>query len=138
MLAAVLQRLGARRAVVLCGDDGLDEVTLATTTQVTLVQKDQAPRQLVWSPETFGAGRSQLDSLRTETPAESAAMILQVLHGQKGPPRDIVVVNAAAALWCAECTEDLQAAAEHAAQAIDSGAAAQLLHNLAKLSNDSP
>jgi len=130
LLAAALARLGVRRAVVVCGEDGLDEVTLAGPTAVTEVTGG-ALEELRWTPEDFGLRAGPLDSLRVSGPDESAAMIRQVLAGVAGTPRDVVVLNAAAGLWTAGKSDSPRQAAEIAAAAIDSGAAARLLAQLA-------
>ncbi|HTU23987.1 MAG TPA: anthranilate phosphoribosyltransferase [Pirellulales bacterium] len=130
LLAAALAKLGVRRGIVVCGEDGLDEVTLAGATDVTDVAADSS-RELRWTPDDFGLRPSPLDALRVSGPEESAAMIRQVLAGTAGPARDVVVLNAAAGLWTAGRSADLGEAAKLAAGAIDSGAAAGLLAQLA-------
>jgi anthranilate phosphoribosyltransferase len=131
LLAAALARLGVRRASVVSGDDGLDEVTLSAPTAVTNVV-DGSLNELRWTPEDFGLCSASLDGLRVTGPDESAAMIRQVLSGAAGAARDVVVLNAAAGLWTAGRSDSLRQAAEMAAAAIDSGAAARLLAQLAK------
>ncbi len=132
-LAAALFALGTRGAIVVHGDDGLDEVTLATATQVSHATTDGI-REFTWTPEDFGLGRASLDDTLVEGPEESAAVIRRVLAGKQGPPRDIVVANAAAALWVAGKAMSTQEAAAVAAKAIDDGAARQLLAALAQRS----
>jgi anthranilate phosphoribosyltransferase len=128
-LAHALQRLGARRAAVVSGRDGMDEVTLADATDVHLVEGDQVqPTQ--WTPEDFGVDRADRAALLAATPDESAALIRRVLLGEAGPPRDIVVANAAAGLWLARREPSLRQCAERAREAIDSRAAAELLDRL--------
>jgi anthranilate phosphoribosyltransferase len=131
LLAAALARLGVRRAVVVCGDDGLDEVTLSGPTAVTDVVGGSL-RELRWTPDDFGLRPAPLDALRVAGPDESAAMIRQVLSGAAGAARDVVVLNAAAGLWTVGRSDSPRQAAELAAAAIDSGAAARLLAQLAK------
>ena len=114
--------------------DGLDEVTLAGPTHVTEVTA-KGTREFTWQPEDFGINRAQLDSLTVDGPAASAAMIRDILAGEHGPPRDIVVLNAAAGLIAAGKTDRPKQAAELAAAAIDSGAAAELLDRLASRSH---
>jgi anthranilate phosphoribosyltransferase len=134
LLAAALARLGVRRAVVVSGDDGLDEVTLAGSTSLTEVTAGTlADRH--WTPEEFGLARAPLDDLKISGPEESAAMIRRVLAGVKGAARDIVVLNAAAGLWTVGRYDAPSEAAEAAASAIDSGAAAHLLERLAAASH---
>ena len=129
LLAEALRLLGPRRAFVVHGDDGLDEVTLATTTQVIEVLPN-GTHTSVWRPADFGIPQRELSSLQVDGPQQSAEMIRNVLGGASGPARDIVVLNAAAALWCAGKASTQQSAAEMAAAAIDSGAAKALLERL--------
>ena len=134
MLAAALCRLGTRRAIVVTGGDGLDEVTLAGPTHVLEVQGGDL-RELTWTPEDFGLAPSDLTSLRVDGPRQSAALIRNVvIHRETGPARDIVVANAAAALWVAGKVETLKAAARSAAEAIDRGAAAEVLSRWVEVS----
>ena len=135
LLADALGLLGTRRAVVVCGDDGLDEVTLAGTTQVTVVEGKNR-RELTWCPEDFGLQTAPLDSMIVETAQESSAMIREILTGQQGAHREIVVLNAAAALWTAGLDPSLVACAERAARAIDDGRTAELLSKLAEKSRN--
>jgi anthranilate phosphoribosyltransferase len=135
-LAEALALLGTERGVVVCGDDRLDEVTISGPTQVTESSRG-AIRELVWEPDDFGLKRSPLDALVVDSPAESAAMIRSVLAGDRGPARDIVVANAAAALWTVGKSEPLKECAEIAATAIESGAAQSLLDRLIVMTNAS-
>jgi anthranilate phosphoribosyltransferase len=133
-LAEALLLLGTERAVLVTGDDGLDEVTIATTTSVTVAEGGQRS-DLRWSPADFGLSTSRLDTLLVDGPMQSAAMIVQVLDGQQGPAFDIVVINAAAALWTArKATSPIQCA-ELAQWAIESGAARELLARLVERTN---
>jgi len=134
LLASSLRLLRIQRALVVSGDDGLGEVTLATSTHVTEVE-DGEELEFDLEPEDFGLARQSLDSIRVAGPAESAAIIRQVLGGARGPARDLVVLNAAAGLVAFDNSHSPQAAADRAAQAIDSGAAAELLRRLAELSH---
>jgi anthranilate phosphoribosyltransferase len=131
LLAAALSRLQSQRAAVVCGQDGLDEVTLSGATDVSLVTPEGI-EQRTWTPEDFGIASSGREALLAETPDESAAVIRRILAGELGPPRDIVVLNAAAAIWVAEAEPDLPRAAKRAAEAIDSGRAGELLEQLAE------
>ncbi len=132
LLAEALALLGVRRALVVHGEDGLDEVTLSGVTEVTEVAAGTT-REFCWTPEDFGLRRAGLDALTVAGPAESAAAIREILGGRPGPGRDIVVLNAAAALWLAGRAESAAEAARQAAAAIDSQAAARLLAGLAEL-----
>lgn len=133
-MAAALQRLAPRRAVVISGDDGLDEVTVAASTRAIVVTPD-SQSEFTWRPSDFGV--AQVDSLasaRVDGPDASAALIRRVLAGERGVPRDLVVVNAAAAVWTSGAHTDPQAAAAAAAHSIDSGAALRLLDQWVALS----
>jgi anthranilate phosphoribosyltransferase len=92
-------------------------------------------REFTWQPEDFGIARQSLDGLMIESPAESAVMIRKLLAGERGSARDIVVLNAAAGLLVAGREAKPQAAAERAGEAIDSGAAEELLGRLAARSH---
>jgi anthranilate phosphoribosyltransferase len=91
-------------------------------------------REFTWTPADFGLPAATLESMLVDAPAASAAMIRGVLAGQPGPARDIVVLNAAAAIWTAGQAPSPQAAALSATAAIDSGAARDLLTRLATAS----
>ena len=134
LLASALERLGGQRAVVLCGRDGLDEVTLAAETEVSEVTPEGI-RLSHWSPEMFGLARSALAELRVDGPQASAEMIRQVLAGRCGPARDIVLMNAAAALWTVRQVASLRDGAALAAEVLDSGAAQQRLADLVAASH---
>jgi anthranilate phosphoribosyltransferase len=133
-LSAALSKLGEAHAVVVCGEDGLDEVTLAGATLVTEVTA-QGQREFRWRPEQFGIQPAGLEPLRVDGPEASAAMIRALLEGQPGPARDIVVINAAAALWTIGRHDSLENCAAFAAEAIDSGAARRLLESLGDCSH---
>lgn len=133
-LAAALAKLEIRRAVVVCGEDGLDEVTLAAATNTTLVEHS-ATSELRWEPEDFGLTTGSLESLQVADPEGSAAMIQTVLAGESGPAKDIVVLNAAAALWTAGWDTDPVVCQQRATEAIDSGIASTLLKQLARMSH---
>ena len=133
LLSAALGLLGTQRAVVVCGADGLDEVTLSGPTHVSLVTPEDC-RDVSWTPEEFGLASAALDHLQAADPQASAAMIRRILDGAPGTPRAIVVLNAAAALWTADRSGDLAVCAQLAAEAIDSGGARKVLADLVRLS----
>ncbi|REJ69139.1 MAG: anthranilate phosphoribosyltransferase [Planctomycetota bacterium] len=133
-LAEALAILGTTRALIVCGADGLDEVTLTGPTNVLEVGQTQdasagsaAAKSYPWTPADFDLPTSTLDSIRVENAAQSAAMIEQVLAGDSGTARDIVLANAAAAIWTAGRGETPRLAAQLAAEAIDSGTARRTL-----------
>jgi anthranilate phosphoribosyltransferase len=132
-MAAALRLLGTRRSAVVSGADGLDEVTLNGPTHVAIVEPLET-RAIRWTPAEFGLPENTLEPLRVDGPAASATLITAILGGTPGPPRDIVVMNSAAALWVVGHVPTLLAGAEAAQQAIDSGRARQLLARLATMS----
>lgn len=134
LLSAALVELGAKRAVVVHGEDGLDEVTIDGPTSVSEAAGGQV-REFLWSPGDFGLSEASKDSMKVDGPQASAAKIQGILDGQLGPSRDIVVLNAAAAIWTAGLESDTQVAAQRAAHAIDTGAARSLLAQLADVSH---
>jgi len=134
LLAHALGMLGVQRAVVVHGEDGLDEVTLGGATLATLVS-GSGSSDLCWTPEDFGLRRATRDGFVVEGPEQSAAIIRGILAGHPGPAREVVVANAAAALWTAGRGPTLAACASLAAAAIDSGAAGDLLARLAERTN---
>ena len=134
LLAEALALLGTRRTLVVHGADGLDEVTLGDTTHVTEAAEGVI-RQFDWTPADFGLQPAGRETMQVEGPQQSAALIRDVLDGRAGPPREIVVANAAAALWMAGRDDTLIGCARRAAEAIDSGAARGLLARLAQRTN---
>jgi anthranilate phosphoribosyltransferase len=133
MIAAALAALGTRRALVVHGADGLDELTISGATHVAEARTD-ARRDFAWTPADFGLAPGSLDALRVDGPQQSAAIIREVLAGKSGAAREIVVLNSAAALWTAERYDELPKAAAAAAAAIDTGAARELLARLSAMS----
>jgi anthranilate phosphoribosyltransferase len=136
LLADALALLQPQRAVVVCGEDGLDEVALGAATRVYEVTGSSV-REFLWQPEDFGIERAGRETMLVQSAPESAAMIKAIFAGEKGPPRDIVVLNSAAALWVAGKTTELKQAARLAQEAIDSGAAAAKVAALAEASRRS-
>jgi anthranilate phosphoribosyltransferase len=134
-MAAALSRLGTRRALLVCGRDGLDEVSLSAP---TLVREVTATATLAheWTPDDFGLAPCRLEELRVESAEESAALIRSVLHGEDGPARRIVLANAAAALLAAEKATSLPEGVARAADAIADGRALRVLNELAALSHN--
>jgi anthranilate phosphoribosyltransferase len=133
LLSAAIALLGTRRTVVLCGDDGLDEVTLGGTTRVTIVTAEGI-EEGAWQPQDFRLAAGELTTLRVDGPDGSARMIREILSGKPGLARDIVVMNSAAALWVAGHADSLADGAVQAAEAIDSDGAAGTLDQLVRLS----
>ncbi len=134
MMAEALAILGTKRATLVRGEDGLDEVTIAGKTAVSHLNSG-SPEELIWEPSDFGLPTSSLENFLVQDAADSAKIIRGVLAGEHSGARDIVVMNAAAALWTAGVADDLKECAQRAAEAIDSKAAQTLLQRLAERTN---
>ena len=117
-----LQRLGAEHALVVYGRDGMDEVSLGAATLVGELKNGEI-REYDIHPEDFGMAMASNRALRVETPEESVAMLRGVLEGQPGAARDIVLLNAGAALYAANVAGSIGEGIERARAALDSGAA---------------
>ena len=124
-----LQRLGAQHALVVYGRDGLDEISLGAGTLVGEL-KDGVVREYEIHPEDFGLRMAGTRGLKVETPEESKAMLMGVLQGEPGPARDIVCLNAGAALYAANVASSIADGLQRAQAAINSGAALKKLHEL--------
>ncbi len=133
LLAAALCRLGVDRALVVCGFEGLCDISLAEPTHAAIVQ-DGAVRTTQLTPEDFGLRRAPLERLFVDGPQASATVIQNLLGGEVGAPRDAVLLNAAAALWVAGVAVDWRDGAARAAAAVDSGAAADVLDRWRRIS----
>lgn len=131
LLAGALEKLGTRRALVVAGDDRMDEVSLAGATQVSEVGGD-GTTEFTWNPGVFGLeANASTEGMLAATPVESADLIRGILDGKKSSAREIVVLNSAAALWLAGKANDPTKCTQLAQEAIDTGAAKELLHKLA-------
>jgi anthranilate phosphoribosyltransferase len=126
MLAGALATLGTQRAWVVHGHAGLDELALSGPTRVAQLDAGVIS-EFVVTPEDFGLSTQPAADLRVSDARESAEVIRAVLGGQRGPARDVVILNAAAGLCVAACASGFEAAARRAAEAIDSGAALRTL-----------
>ncbi|MBI5462341.1 MAG: anthranilate phosphoribosyltransferase [Gammaproteobacteria bacterium] len=133
-LAEVLKLLGSTHALVVHAQDGMDEISIAAPTEVAEL-KDGTIRCYRIAPEDFGFARGDLAVLKVADARESLAIIQDVLAGKPGPARDIVVLNAGAAIYAADLVDTLAAGVMKAADVIDSGAAREKLDALVKVSN---
>jgi len=129
-LAEALSMLGLRRALVVHGLDGLDEITITGVTRVAEAREGSVKTYEI-EPEEFGMQRATLQEISGGDAAENAAIIRAVLGGEKSARRDVVLLNAAAALVAAGKAEHIAEAVPMAANSIDSGAAAKKLEALA-------
>jgi anthranilate phosphoribosyltransferase len=133
-MALVLAARGSERAFIVHGDDGLDELTIATTSQVVEL-RDGEVRSYSVDPAGLGIEPAPVESVVGGDPATNAALARRVLDGEKGPHRDIVTLNAAAGLVVAGLADDLTAGLELARVTIDEGRAAGALDSLVASSN---
>lgn len=128
-MAQVLQKLGSRHVMVVHSRDGLDEISIGDRTEVAELKEGQVRRFSI-QPEDFGLKRTPVEQLQAADAAASLEIIRDVLDNQPGPARDIVQLNAGAAIYTAGVTDTLQAGVERAAQAIASGEARNRLDRL--------
>ncbi len=128
-IAEALVSLGSVRALVVSAEDGLDELSLGSRTRVIEVA-DGGTAEWFVEPGQFGLAPAELDSVAGGEPAENAAATGAVLAAEPGPKRDLVLLNAAAAIYVGGLVPDLEAGVARAIEAIDSGAAANVLERL--------
>jgi anthranilate phosphoribosyltransferase len=126
LVAATLSELGAEHAFVVHGAGGLDEISLAGETLVAEV-KQGAVRRFTLTPEDFGVPRASIDAVRGGTALENAATIRDIFSGKDGPQRDIVIINAAAALVAADVVPGFAEGARLATAALATGKAKEKL-----------
>jgi anthranilate phosphoribosyltransferase len=136
-LAGALALLGVRHALLVCGRDGFDEVSLSEPTRVREVRGHEVSAW-EWAPEDFGLARCAAGELRADGPQESAAVIRAVLAGEDGPARRVVLANAAAALLAADRVTTPREGVARAVAALDGGQARAVLGRLIECSNEVP
>lgn len=134
-MAEALRGLGADAAMIVHGEDGLDEITTTGVSHVAELSPDGTIREYEMTPEDAGLARAGLEDLKGGEPEENAQAIRDLLKGEKGPYRDIVLLNAAAALKLAGLAQDLKSGVALAADAIDEGRAQAALDALVRASN---
>jgi anthranilate phosphoribosyltransferase len=133
-LAQVLGKLGSRHVLVVHADDGLDEISIGSSTEVAELREGELSRYRV-SPDQFGMKSGNVEELVVKDAGESLSLIEQVLDGKPGPARDIVALNAGAAIYVSGIVNSLAAGVDVAKQAIASGAAKQKLKDLIEVTN---
>jgi len=133
VMAKVLQKLGSRHSIIVNGS-GLDEITLSGTTQAA-EQMNGSIESYSIDPSDFGFESSPVDALKGGNPSDNARIIVDVLNGVKGPKRDVVVLNAAAALLACGLAKDFEGGIALANRSIDAGNAMKKLDELVKFSN---
>ena len=134
-LANVLKNLGVKNAMVVYGQDCLDEISISAPTTVCEV-RDGKLKSFVITPEQFGFERCKKEDLEGGTPEENAAIARAVLEGEKGPKRDAVLLNSAAALFIAKKAKTMEEGIAMAKEIIDSGLAKKQLEAFISLSNE--
>jgi len=132
-MARVLERLGSRHVLVVHADDGLDEISIAGPTRIAEL-RDGWFRSYRVTPEALGLVRAPLTRIMADGPQESLGTIIEVFAGEKGPARDVVVMNAGAAIYAAGLANSIKAGVRRAEQVIDDGSARLKLNALVKLS----
>jgi anthranilate phosphoribosyltransferase len=134
-IAEALAGLGCERALVVSSEDGVDELGVSAPTRVIEVEGDRTEEWFA-EPEDFGLTRASLAEVAGGAPEDNAAVTRAVLAGDRGPARDLALINAGAAIFVAGATDELGAGVERAAEAIDSGAASEVLGRLVALSDE--
>ena len=133
-MAQVLGRLGVERAIVFHAGDGMDELSLSSPSLV--IELDGRRKEYELDPVELGLGRVPLEAMRGGGPEENAQIAREVLAGKKGPRRDVVLLNAAAALRAAGLAHDWKEGLALAAEAIDSSTAGDVLTRWARISQE--
>ncbi|MBA61647.1 MAG: anthranilate phosphoribosyltransferase [Planctomycetaceae bacterium] len=133
-LAEALSLLDIKKAYVVCGSDGLDEITLTGNTDVTEVTPHNTS-DTHWEPSMFGLTATELTGMEASDPSESAAKIRAILNGENGAGRDIVVINAAAAISLGKPELSLTECTTAAQQSIDDGAALNVVKRFSEITN---
>ncbi len=132
-MADVLQRLGVERAIVFHAADGMDELSVASPSHV--IEIDGARKEYQLDPAELGLDHAPVEAMRGGGPEENARLAREVLDGATGPRREVVLLNAAAALRAAGHASDWKEGLDLAAEAIDSGRAGEVLERWARISS---
>jgi len=132
-MAEALQRLGCQHVLVIHGGDGMDEISIGEPSTVWELKEGSLSSYAV-SPEDLGVPRAEVADIRGGTTEENAAMLRNVLNGEKGPRRDVVLLNASAGLVAGDLCENLAAGVKLAQQTIDDGKAIRKLEEFVECS----
>jgi anthranilate phosphoribosyltransferase len=135
VMVETLGRLGSEHVVAFHGHGGIDELSLSGPSQVVELDNGKLDRWIL-DPASLGLAPAEIGAIAGGTATENAVMVRSVLHGEPGPRRDVVVLNAAAGLVAAGISDDFQAGLDAAAEAIDSKSAARALDRLITVSNE--
>ncbi len=133
-VAETLARLGTEHSLVVHGEDGLDEISISSPTNVAEIKNDKINAYTI-TPEQFGLTRGKLTDITGGDATQNATIISGILTGNSGPCRDIVVLNAGAALYAANQTATIAEGVRLAEQTIDSHAAIAKLHHFIQITN---
>jgi anthranilate phosphoribosyltransferase len=133
-LAQVLKQLGSNHVLVVHSDDGMDEISIGAPTHVAELKNGNIDTYTI-QPEDFGMQRTDISALAVDDAAGSLAVVKSVLAGEAGPARDIVLLNAGAAIYAADLADSLADGIQRATEVIDNGEAAKKLEALAAFSN---
>jgi len=133
-LAEVLRQLGSNHVLVVHSEDGMDEISIGATTYVAELKNGNIDTYTI-QPEDFGLQRTNISALAVENAEQSLKVVKSVLDGESGPARDIVLLNAGAAIYAADLVDSLATGVQRAAEVIDNGEAAAKLDALVALSN---
>ena len=129
IMAEVLSKLGSEHVMVVHGEDGMDEISISSPTRVTEL-KNKMITSFIIKPADFGLDMADLEAIQVENVDASKAMMLDVLNGNKGPHRDITLLNAGAAIYVSGLTSTLKEGIEKAASVIDQGLSLKKLEAL--------
>ena len=133
-LAQVLKKLGSNHVLVVRSDDGMDEISIGAPTRVAELKNGSIDTYTI-EPEDFGLARTDISTLAVENAQQSLKVVKGVLAGESGPARDVVLLNAGAAIYAADLADTLAAGVQRAAEVIDSGEAMKKLEALVAVSN---
>ncbi|MDH5408882.1 MAG: anthranilate phosphoribosyltransferase [Gammaproteobacteria bacterium] len=133
-LAEVLNKLGSNHVLVVNAEDGMDEISIGSPTNIAELKNGKVSTYQI-TPEQFGLKTSDIKTLAVDGAEQSLAVVKDVLSGKSGPARDIVALNAGAAIYAADLADSLETGIAKAQQVIDSGAAMAKLEALVELSN---
>jgi anthranilate phosphoribosyltransferase len=133
-LAEVLKALGSNHVLVVHSEDGMDEISIAAPTKVAELRNGAITTYTI-TPEQFGIERGDINALTVDSAQQSLAIVKRVLDNESGPARDIVVLNAGAAIYAADLVDSLEAGINKAQEVIASGAARDKLDALVSLSS---
>ena len=137
LVAQVLKNMGSKQAMIVHGQDGLDELSLCAPTNITELCNDGSIKNYTVSPEDLGLARAELSDLSGADKKTNARIAREILDGAKGPKTDMVLLNAAAAIYIGGLADSLAKGIELARKSIESGAAKQKLDALIKMSRES-